>query len=731
MRKNKKDGHNMSIIYNEKERIFKLDTSGASYIMGIEEKLGHLVHIYYGKKLRGMGSPVPLPVINPVNKLWFMDGNPMEYPAKGCGDFRQHCIEIETKEGYTALEPVYVSHSIYEGKPKLKGLPATFAKDDECSTLEIVLYDKPSKVEVVLLYSVFDKLDVITRSVRVNNKGTDAVYLKKVLSACLDMANQDYEMITLSGAWGRERDIVRRKITRGRNGVYSERGVSGHQENPFMAIVTPETTQSVGEVYAMNFVYSGNHEAVCELTNSNMVRMVMGINPYKFSWKLEKDGEFTAPEVVMVHSSEGLGGMTRTFHDLYRKHLIRGKYCNIKRPVLINNWEATYFNFDTEKLLDIARQASKVGIEMLVVDDGWFGNRYDDNRALGDWFVNEDKIKGGLQYLVSEVNKLGMKFGMWFEPEMVCPDSELFRAHPDWAFSIPGRNAAFQRNQMVLDITRKEVRDYIVESMSKVLKSGNVEYIKWDMNRALTDVASTELPCDRQGEIYHRYVLGVYELQDRITTEFPHILLENCSSGGGRYDPGMLYYSPQIWCSDNAEAIDRLTIQEGTALVYPLSTMGAHVTDCPNHCVGRITPFETRGIVALAGTFGYELDVTKISEEERNMIPHQIAMYHKYNDIVREGDYYRLASYSENGVYDSYMVVSKDKSEALVTYVSVRTVAGYPDPVIKLAGLVEDKIYHVDVLDRDVPGDVLMNYGLPVLHEHGDYKARLYYLKSN
>lgn len=720
----------MSIIYNEKEKIFKLDTSGASYVMGIEEKLGHLVHIYYGKKIKGDSSPAPLPGINFANKLWFMDGNPMEYPAGGCGDFRRHCIEIETKEGYTALEPVYVSHSISKGKPKLEGLPATFADDDECSTLEIVLSDKPTGIEVTLLYSVFEELDVITRSVKVKNTAADSVVLKKVMSACLDIGNENFEMITLHGSWGRERNIVRTKLTRGRHGIFSERGVSGHQENPFMAIVTPETTQNTGEVYAMNFVYSGNHEATCELTNGNQVRMVMGINPYKFSWKLEEGDEFTAPEVVMVHSSEGLGSMTRTFHDLYRKHLIRGKYRNIKRPILINNWEATYFDFDTDKLLAIAKQASEAGIEMLVVDDGWFGNRFDDNRALGDWFVNEDKIKGGLKYLVDEVNKLGMKFGMWFEPEMVCPDSELFRAHPDWAFCIPGRTAALQRNQMVLDITRKEVRDYIFESMSKVLKSANVEYIKWDMNRALTDVASAALPSDRQGEIYHRYVLGVYELQDRITTEFPNILLENCSSGGGRYDPGMLYYSPQIWCSDNAEAIDRLTIQEGTALVYPLSTMGAHVTDCPNHCVGRTTPFETRGIVALAGTFGYELDVTKISEEEKNMIPKQTAMYHKYNDLVREGDYYRLASYSENTVYDSYMVVAKDKSEALVTYVVVRTIAGYPDPTIKLSGLSEDKIYYVDVLDRNIAGDVLMNYGLPVKHEHGDYKARLYHLKE-
>lgn len=719
----------MNIIFNEQEHIFKLDTKGSSYILGIEPDLGHLVHLYYGKKLKNNMAPAGLPRINFVNKLWFMDGNPMEYPAGGCGDFREHAIEIETAEGYTALEPVYVSHEIVSGKPGLNGLPATFADENDCSTLKVDLIDKPSGVMISLYYTAFENLDVITRNVIVKNTGSSPVMLRKIMSTSLDLNNEEkLELITLHGSWGREREIERRTVARGRQGIFSERGVSGHQENPFMALVTPGTNQKMGEVFAMNLVYSGNHAGICELTNGNMIRMMMGINPYKFSWKLESGDEFVSPEAVMVHSSAGLGDMTRTFHDLYRKHLIRGKYRNIKRPILINNWEATYFDFDTDKLIAIAKEAAKAGIEMLVVDDGWFGNRFDDNRALGDWFVNEDKLKGGLKYLVDEVNKLGMKFGMWFEPEMVCPDSELYRAHPDWAFAIPGRTPALNRNQMVLDITRKEVRDYIFESMKKVLNSANVEYIKWDMNRALTDIASLGLPADRQGEIYHRYVLAVYELQDRITSEFPYILLENCSSGGGRFDPGMLYYSPQIWTSDNAEAIDRLAIQEGTAIVYPLSTMGAHVTDCPNHCVGRVTPFETRGIVALAGTFGYELDVTKISEEERNMIPEQTAMYHKYNDLVREGDYYRLASYSENHVYDSYMVVAKDKSEALMTYVAVRTVAGYPDPTIKLDGLDEDAVYHVDFLDRDVPGDVLMNYGLPVRHEHGDYKARLYHL---
>lgn len=720
----------MSIIFNESERIFKLDTVDTSYIMGIEGDLGHLVHIYYGKRLKGDGNPSYMPHIDFKNKIWFMDGNAMEYPAGGCGDFREHCIEIRTAEGYSALEPVYASHNIYKGKPALSGLPAVFADEEQCMTLEIVMQDRTAGVEIVLLYSVFEDSDAITRSVKVRNIGSKDVMLTKVLSACLDINNDDYDVMTLYGAWGRERSIQRQKLPYGRSGVFSERGVSGHQNHPFIALVSADATQKTGDVYAMNFVYSGNYEAQCERTSNDMVRMVMGINPYNFAWKLESGQEFTAPEVVMVYSSAGLGKMTRTFHDLYRNHLIRGKYKNIKRPILINNWEATYFDFDTEKLLNIAKEAKKHGIEMLVVDDGWFGNRFDDNRALGDWVVNEDKIKGGLKYLVDEVNKLGMKFGMWFEPEMVCPDSDLYRAHPDWAFQIPGREGARSRNQFVLDMTRKEVRDYIFESMAKVLNSANVEYIKWDMNRALTDVASLPLPADRQGEIYHRYMLAVYELQERIVTQFPHILLENCSSGGGRYDPGMLYYSPQIWCSDNADAIDRLSIQEGTALIYPLSTMGAHVTDCPNHSVGRTTPFETRGIVALCGTFGYELDVTRIDEKEREQISEQTKMYHKYNDLVREGDYYRLASYSLNGRYDCYMVVSKDKKEALVTYVQVKTIAAMPAPVIRLDGLSEDMQYYIDELESTVPGDVLMNMGLFVKAEHGDYKARLYHLTA-
>lgn len=430
----------------------------------------------------------------------------------------------------------------------------------------------------------------------------------------------------------------------------------------------------------------------------------------------------------MVYSANGLSGMTHTFHDFYRKHVIRSPYRNQKRPILINNWEATYFDFDTDKLIAIAKQASQLGIEMLVMDDGWFGNRFDDNRALGDWTVNENKIKGGLKHLVDEVNALGMKFGIWFEPEMISPDSDLYRAHPDYAIAIPGRTPSLCRGQYVLDLTRKEVRDYAYESVAKILRSAHIEYVKWDMNRQLSDIGSMDLPADQMGELYHRYVLALYEMQERLMSDFPYLLLENCSGGGARFDPGMLYYSPQIWCSDDTDAIERLKIQEGTALIYPLSTMGAHVSDCPNHTVGRVTPFETRGYVALAGTFGYELDVTKIPEADRAMIPDQVAMYHKYNDLVREGDYYRIASYAENHYFDCYGVVSKDKSEALYTFVQVLGRPNVHSRRIRLQGLSDEKSYAVEGEDVVYPGEYLRKAGLLVQNMSGDFKGKLIHL---
>ena len=478
-------------------------------------------------------------------------------------------------------------------------------------------------------------------------------------------------------------------------------------------------------MYGMHFVYSGNFIGQVELGQFDTVRVGMGIHPENFCWKLEKGESFQTPEVVLVYSDTGYDGMTHQFHELYRNHLIRSEYKDKKRPILINNWEATYFDFNTEKLLSIAKKASELGIEMLVMDDGWFGHRNDDSSSLGDWYVNEEKLNGGLKHLVDEVNKLGLKFGIWFEPEMISPDSKLYEAHPDWAIQIPGREGSLCRNQYVLDLTRKEVRDYAYESVASILRSANIEYVKWDMNRQLSDIGSYGLPADRQGELYHRYVLAVYEMQERLVTEFPHLLLENCSGGGARFDPGMLYYSPQIWCSDDTDAVERLKIQESTAMIYPLSTMGAHVSDCPNHTVGRVTPFETRGHVALAGTFGYELDITKIPEEDRQMIPKQVAMYHKYNDLVRSGDYYRIASYQENHYFDCYEVVSKDKSEALVTFVQVINRPNYKSRRITLKGLDPQKNYCLEGEDTVYAGDTLMYAGILIQNPWGDFQSKL------
>ena len=726
----------MAAVFLEEEKIFKLDTRNTTYVIAVVDDEQFLGHVYYGKKLKEVHLDGLLrihenpfvPSKNNRDRVSFLDSFPMEYPAHGLGDYRESCINIRTEKGNVGLALSYVSHKITEGKDGLEGLPASFGKAGDCETLEILCEDKVTGLQVILQYGIFDEADVITRSVKVVNTGKEDLYLTKVYSACLDMDNKDFEAISLHGSWARERQIQTVPVSHGKYSVESIRGESSHQDHPFLALKTKNADQENGEVYAMHFVYSGNFKAQVQSDQFDQVRMTMGIHPEDFTWKLKEGESFQAPETVLVYSAQGLGQMTRIFHDFYRNHLIRSEYKNQKRPILINNWEATYFDFDTDKLIAIAKQASALGIEMLVMDDGWFGNRCDDNRALGDWFVNEEKLKGGLKYLVDEVNKLGMKFGIWFEPEMISPDSDLYRAHPDYAIAIPGREPSLCRNQYVLDLTRKEVRDYAYECVAKILRSANIEYVKWDMNRQLSDIGSLELPADQMGELYHRYVLAVYEMQERMMTEFPHLLLENCSGGGARFDPGMLYYSPQIWCSDDTDAIERLKIQEGTALIYPLSTMGAHVSDCPNHTVGRVTPFETRGYVALAGTFGYELDVTKIPESDREQIPAQVAMYHKYNDLVREGDYYRIASYAENHYFDCYGVVSKDKKEALYTYVQVLNRPNYHSRRIYLKGLAAEKYYAIEGEEGTWSGEQLMNAGLLVQNPFGDFKGKLIHL---
>lgn len=724
------------ITYCDETSCFSLQTEHSTYIIGSAD--GYLGHVCFGRKVPD-GSGLTLLRKDeysymkgvPGDKCTFMDGFPFEYPTEGIGDFRPGSLAVRNAQGFLGCELKLAGHRIFNGKKPLPGLPATFGTEDDTLSLEIDLKDETLGLCVTLSYSIFRGLDTVARSVTVRNDGSECLHLEKVLSACLELPWENREIVTLSGSWARERFTDRRPIGHGRVEIGSKRGISSHQEHPFLALAAEDASETAGEVIGLSLVYSGNFVAQVERTQHDMLRVGMGISDYNFSWTLQPGESFTAPEVVIVHSSEGFGAMSRTFHDTFRGHLIRSPYLHKKRPILINNWEATYFDFNLEKLLQIARTAKSAGIEMLVMDDGWFGHRNSDNCSLGDWTkVNEKKLPGGLKALADAVNEIGMDLGIWMEPEMVSPDSDLYRAHPDWVIEIPGREPSLCRTQLVLDLTRREVTDHIFNSISQVLKSANIRYLKWDMNRPLTDVGSMTTP---GGEIMHRYMLGVYELQGRLTTEFPDLLLENCSSGGARFDPGMLYYCPQIWCSDDTDAMERLSIQEGTALIYPLSAIGAHVSICPNHVVGRTTDLYTRGVVALSGTFGYEMDITKMSDEELDLIRDQVKMYHRYNDLVREGDLYRIKGTSplyknqNNRMSVAWMCVAKDKSEALLSYVQIRGGANLRSEVLCLQGLDPEGTYASDD-GKTFSGAELMNTGFVTDRLWGDGKAQIYHL---
>ena len=726
----------MDIRFNEKDKLFVIETDSTSYVIAVLGEEGLLGHLYYGDKIQYEDAPYLLNIPQNQNtptptmrdRSAFLDIYPFEYTSNNVGDYRKSGIEITDSNGHSSLQLCYESHVIYSGKRKMEGLPATFGTDKDSMTLEISVKDSVVGLRAVLSYSIFEGLDAVIRSVKLINDSDKEIFIDKVMSMTMDMDQDGYQLLTLYGSWARERLMDFRDIGFGDTSIESFRGESSHQFQPFMALVQNGDSQDTGKVYGFSFVYSGNFEAGVNKSQFDNLRVYMGIGSKNFRWKLRPYDSFQAPEVVLTYSGAGLGKMTRTLHDLYRNHLIRSRYKDMERPILINNWEATYFDFDSDKLLAIAKEAKKSGIEMLVMDDGWFGERNDDNSSLGDWYVNEDKLKGGLKKLVDEVNAIGMKFGIWMEPEMISPRSRLYDEHPDWAIRVPDREPCRSRNQYVLDITREEVRDYIYSRIKAILESCNIEYLKWDMNRQLSDLGSMGLSRDAQGELSHRYMLAVYDLQERLVTDFPNLLLENCSGGGARFDAGMLYYSPQIWCSDDTDAIERLKIQEGTALIFPLSTMGAHVSDCPNHTVGRTTPFKTRGDVALAGTFGYELDITRIPESDREDIPRQVAQYHKYNHLVRGGDYYRIASYQRNHTYDAYMLVSKDKKEALVTYVQVEASPNPARKVIKLPGLVPDATYQIEDSDIEVKGSTLEKVGIALPILPGDYQSKLIHL---
>lgn len=715
------------IRFDERLNTITLHTRSSSYQMKLDSN-GVLLHTYYGPRLRGGDLSTliqkedrgfsPNPYEAGTDRTYSLDTLPQEYSSNGAGDFRTPSLEVDCADGSHIVDLRYVRHTIREGKYALEGLPAFYTEGGEGQTLEVELLDRYTGLEVTLLYGVMEEYDLITRSVRIRNGGQGAVQLTRVMSVCLDFPAGSPDLITLGGAYGREREPVRMPLTQGVHTAGSVRGTSSHQQNPFMVLCDHDATEDSGCCWGMALVYSGNFLASAEYTQFHETRLTMGINPYRFAWRLEPGEQFTAPEAAMIFSDHGLGQMSRQFHKAIRCNLCRGPWKDSRRPILINNWEATSFNFNADKIVSIAETAGKVGIEMMVMDDGWFGKRDSDFSGLGDWNVNEKKLPGGLAPLAQRINDLGMKFGLWVEPEMVSEDSDLYRAHPDWAFQVPGRPMTRGRSQLVLDLTRQEVREYILENLRTTLKSAHIEYVKWDMNRSLTDVWSARLPVNRQGEIYHRYVLGVYEILEAIHREFPDLLIEGCSGGGGRFDCGMLHYTPQIWCSDNTDAMDRLRIQYGTSFCYPCAAVGAHVSAIPNCMTHRTTPMHTRGVVAAAGTFGYELDLNEITDEELEEVRRQITHFKTCWDLVLRGDYYRLSNPFAEEPFQAWMHVSPDKDRALVGVVMDKIHANPCRPRLRLKGLDPQADYRVN--GTVYGGDQLMYAGLalPVLDEY-------------
>ncbi|MBC2580453.1 alpha-galactosidase [Clostridium sp. DJ247] len=725
-----------SILFDKDKQIFHLNAKDTSYIMQIMDG-GYLVHLYWGKRIGSYNASNEVrfldrafsPNPNPSDRTFSLDTLPQEYPAYGNTDFRSPAYEIQLENGSTITDLRYKSHKIVNGKSKLEGLPATYVEsDEEAETLEIELEDKVIGLKAILSYSVYRDFNVITRSVKFINCGTEKLKILRALSLNVDFRDADFDFLHLHGAWGRERHIERSPLIVGTQSIESRRGASSHQQNPFIALLRKDANEDFGEVYAFNLVYSGNFIAQAEVNQFKNTRVSLGINPFNFSWLLESGESFQSPEVVLVYSNEGIGDMSRTFHNLYRTRLCRGKYKHESRPILINNWEATYFDFNAEKLEKIASTGRDLGIELFVLDDGWFGKRDDDTSSLGDWFVDKNKLPNGLEDLANRVNNFGMKFGLWFEPEMISVNSDLYRQHPDWCLHVPNRNKSEGRNQLVIDFSREDVCNVVTKMVSDILSSAPISYVKWDMNRHMTEIGSALLPAERQRETAHRYMLGLYSVLEKITSSFPDILFESCSGGGGRFDAGMLYYMPQTWTSDNTDAVSRLKIQYGTSLVYPISSMGSHVSAVPNHQVHRYTPLETRGHVAMSGNFGYELDLSKLSQEEKDTIKDQVKMYKEIRDIIQYGDFYRLLS-PFDGDDTAWMFVSQDKKEAQVFYFKVLAEPNEILKILKLKGLNPNLTYKINN-DKCFAGDELMYVGINVPILKGDFQSVVLSLKA-
>lgn len=727
----------MAIRVTEQGRNFYLETLHSMYQIKADE-YGVLKHIWYGSRTEcDMEYLLDYPDVGFSGNIYeaeskreySLDTMPLEYSCKGIGDYRIPAAAITHPNGSDALDLRFDGYEIKKGKYAILGLPAVYADEDEAETLEIYLKDTSSDIRVILKYGILEKKDIITRSAVFCNMGDAPCKITKAFSLCLDIPHGDWNWVHFHGRHTMERLVERRKLFHGVQESSSNRGTSSHQQNPSVLLCSNDCTETSGECIGALLVYSGSFQTKIELTQLNQVRMLMGINSECFSWELKPNEQFSTPEVILSYSDSGMETLSHNFHNVIRNNICRGEFKQSERPVLINNWEATYFDFNEERLENIAKEASKLGVDMFVMDDGWFGKRDSDTSGLGDWFVNEEKLKGGLNTLVEKVKSYGMKFGIWFEPEMVSEDSELYRTHPEWAIQIPNRKPTRSRYQLVLDMTRQDVRDYLFKVISDVLSSADISYVKWDMNRSICDWYSAELPVENMGEMQHRYVLGLYELLDRLTSEFPHILFEGCSGGGGRFDAGILYYCPQIWCSDDTDAYERTKIQYGTSFFYPVSTIGSHVSIVPNHQTGRITPFETRAVTAMSGSFGYELDLNTLSEEEKNAVVEQNKRFKKYGPLIHNGRYYRLS----NPMTDKFAIwsfVSENSGEVLVHGMIFRTEPNMTRYSVKLRGLISDKKYVVDGDNTIYTGKALMEGGILLPKPWGDFFPIELHLKA-
>ena len=717
----------MAIGFRQEGRIFTLDTKHTSYRMKVDE-YGFLLHLYYGGRVYGNMdylltcydrgfSGNPWDVGN--DRTYSLDVLPQEYPVMGVGDFRNSALIVRNADGSDCCDLRYIGHEIKQGKYGLPGLPAVYADAGEAETLEITLGDKVSGMRVTLLYGVLEEADIITRSVVLENRGVNNVTVEKAASACLDFVTGSFDMLSFYGRHTMERNLQREELRHGTYAIGSRRGTSSHQYNPAVILADRNTTEDTGGCYGMVFVYSGNFLFEAERDQYDQTRLLMGMQSDLFHYPLEQGEKLVVPETILCYSDQGLGALSARFHDCIREHLCRGKFRDAPRPVLLNSWEAAYFTFDGQTLLKLAKSTAALGIDMIVMDDGWFGKREDDNSGLGDWQVNEKKLGCTLRELIEQINGEGVKFGIWIEPEMVSEDSELYRQHPDWALRIPGREPVRGRNQLVLDFSRADVRDYIFEQICSILDQGKIEYVKWDMNRSIADVFSGET---EQGKVTYQYVLGVYDFLERLLQKYPDILLEGCSGGGGRFDAGMLYYTPQIWCSDNTDALDRLRIQYGTSFFYPASAVGSHVSAVPNHQTGRSVSLHTRGVVAMAGAFGYELDPEKLTAEEREAVREQIRQYRSREELIRRGRYYRLSD-PFTAAYTAWMFVSKDRDRALLSVVMLEMHGNMTVSYVKLKGLDAASVYRDMESGRRYYGADLMEAGLPMPVELKAYPA--------